>query len=381
MAPKSQGAVTLLEMLESSLDWGMRIAALGIILITGYYVYATLMAGDALFRGLMAPGTVMPSPEFQRHVGNVELLTRVLLVCALVGTLTVLARYYQFPEAGLALLLVGAALFFGMPFFIDAMGGMPTPMPKTLANLGNPRAILKSQYVFAGAAMLAGGIAQLLVHAIIYAIGAGKRRPKPNEDSARTASQVRKAQDKFLGACWELPFCRDTEKKLCPIRHAKKSCWRTGRGCYCDQNVILTLSGGNQYAASRGSAGYLSHTATISRPKSLREKRDQCLQCPVYLHRQGQKHKLLAPLTLLACVGAFVFYWATVKNLFPNAINSLGRATSGLSFGTAPGAVPPWATELASNQILMWMVIFVAGLMLIAYMLHAIEWVLYRLGL
>src|SRR5687767_4531246 len=105
MAPKSQGAVTTLEMLESALDWGMRIAALGIVLITGYYVYATLMAGDQLFRGLSAPGTVMPAPDFQRHVGNVELLTRALLVCCAVGTLAVLARYYQFAEAGLALVL------------------------------------------------------------------------------------------------------------------------------------------------------------------------------------------------------------------------------------------------------------------------------------
>jgi hypothetical protein len=378
---QSSGALSAIDILDTITLWGLRLGAAAVILISGYYIYATLAASQQLFRGMTPLNTVMSVEEFQRHVANMQLLTKVLLLGSTVLVVTALARYYAFPETGAVLLLVGAALFWGMSFIINDMGGPPGGLHKSLLKLGNPREYLKSQFGLAGLGMMGAGVIQLVFHAIILAAGARHRRPKANAEAAKTASQVRKANDQFLGPCWNLPFCRDTDKKLCPIRHSKKPCWRTGRGCYCDQNVILTLSGGNAYAASRGTAGYLSYTASVARPKSLKEKREQCLSCPVYLHHQGQKYKVLAPGVLLGAVALFAMYWETAKNLYPDSMKALGRSLSTFSFGTAAGTVPRWATDLANTHEIMWLLIVVGGLLLIAYLMHGVEWMLYRLGI
>lgn len=376
-----------LGLLEDVFNWGLRLGALAIILVTGYYIYGIVAANDQIFRALAQPGKYMSQQEFLRNANNMELLTKVLFIASVVMIVSMLGRFLPYAEAGAVLAVVGVVLFFGVPLMIDNMGGPPQGLPKAYQKLLqargylDPRSYLKGQFSFCGMLFLGAGLADLLVHGVIWAASARSRRPKPNEESAKTASQVRKTENKFLGKCWELPFCRDTDKKLCPIRTSNKPCWRTGRGCYCDQNVILTLSGGNLYAASRGSAGYLSASANVARPKSWSEKRNQCLGCPVYLHRQSQKYQVLAPLSLIGVIGAMAYYWNTVKNLYPDGMRALGRAMAGLSFGPAPGGVPTWANDLAVNPGIMWMLLLVGAVLLIAYLLQGVEWFLYRLGM
>ncbi len=380
MPQTTSGAVSALEALEDVLMWGLRIAAVVLVAITGYYIYATLAQGDALYRGL-AEGKAMGVADYQRHIGNMQILTRIMLLASIVLTVCAIGRFYGNAETGVVLALVGVGLFYGMPFIISSMGGPQAGLPRNLARIGNARDFLPGQFAMAGLVMLTGGVLQLLGKAIQFGITARDRRPQANADAAKTANQVRKKQDQFLGPCWNLPFCRDTEKKLCPIRQSKKPCWRTGRGCYCDQNIILTLSGGSVYNASRGSAGYLSRSATVARPKSLSEKREQCLQCPVYLHHQSQKYRVLAPGVMIGIVAAVAVYWGTISQLFPNAVLSFGRAVSGFSFGTKAGEVPAWAADMAQTPALMWMVLGVLIMLLLAYSLQAVEWCLYRLGI
>jgi hypothetical protein len=379
VAPRSQGAISGLEFLDGILAWLLRVAAAAIILITGYYVYATWFQSDQLFRGMATTGGQIAPAEFQRFVANMQLLMKLLTLAAVVVIVAGLIRFYDAAEFGGVLVVVGLLLAAGMPLLIDGLGGETKGLSRRLAALGNPREYLRSQYVFAGAMLLVVGAIQLLVHGVLYALSAAKRRPKADPEAAKTAAQVRKTQDRFLGFCWELPFCRDTDKKLCPIRNTKKPCWRTGRGCYCDQNVILTISGGSAYAQSRGAMGHSSR-ATVVRPKSLSEKREQCLQCPVYLHHQSQKYKLLAPLTVIATIACFVLFRDSLRQLYPGVITAFGRAMAGLSFGPKPDGVPVWAGELAANATLSWMLLIVLGILIVAYLLHAVEWTLYRLG-
>lgn len=379
MPERGSGAVTTLEIFEGLLSWGLRIAGLAIVAITGYYVYGTLQQSDQLFRAMGPNGQVSPQ-DFMRHLNNVTMFTNILFWASILVVVCALGRYYRNPEAGLALLVLGAVLFFGVPLLIqNAAGGIH--LPRNLARLGDPRAVLLKQYGLSGAVVLGAAVIDLLVHAVLWVTQFRERRPKPNAEAEKTAAQVRKANDQFLGPCWKLPFCRDTEKQLCPVRHSKKPCWRTGRGCYCDQNIILTLSGGSQYAASRGSLGYLSRTATVARPKSFSEKREQCLSCPVYLHHQSQKYRLLAPLAILGVIGGFAFYWSSLATLYPEAMKFLGRTFAGLSFGRVVNGVPDWATDLANSPGMMWLIVGVSVMLLAAYLLQAVEWTLYRLGI
>jgi hypothetical protein len=375
-----EGGSVQLDLLTGLFNWGMRLAGLAIVVIVGYYVYGITAQSDSLFRATHN-GQVMSAADFQRHLANMELLTKVLLAAAIVLVICVLGRFYGYPEAGAAILVVGAVLFFAMPFIIQSFGGVGA-VPRQLSRLGDPRGYLESRFQLAGLVLLASGGFFLLIHGFILVGGMRNRRPKADAEAAKTAQQVRKPQDKFLGPCWTLPFCRDTDKKLCPIRQRGKPCWRGGRGCYCDQQIILTISGGSQYQASRGGLGYLSRQANVTRPKSMKEKREQCLQCPVYLHHQGQKYQVLTPAAITLAVGLFVYYWGSISTIYPNAVNALGRSLSGFTFGAQQqGGVPAWATDLATNPGMMWTIVIVIAVLMVAYILHGLEWLLYRLGI
>lgn len=373
-----------LDSLYGVMNAGLVLGALALILITGYYIYGTLAHGDELFRAMGPNGQPMSVQEYQRHLANMALLSKGLILATVVFVVCAVGRFYPYPETGVALIALGGLFFFGTPYLMDNYGGPPKKLPKALSKLNapDPKSFLKAQFGLAGLGMAGTGGVVLLLHAFALVATARNRRPRANPEAAQTANQVRKANDTFLGPCWSLPFCRDTEKKLCPVRQSRKPCWRKGRGCYCDQNVILTLSGGNQYAASRGSSGYLSAAAsTMAKPKSLSEKRAQCLQCPVYLHHQGQKYKLLAPGSLLLCIGAIAYYWSQVITLYPEGIRMLGRSLSTFSFGGQAGAVPGWANDLAGNPTIMWILIVVAVMLIVSYLLHGVEWALYKLGI
>ena len=370
-----------LEMFQSIAELVCKIAGVVLLCVTGYYIYAAVMAGDALFRGLVNFNQTMSVGDFQRHITNMKNLTLVLQLAAAIGVIAAMIRFYDYAEGGAVLLLLGLGLAIGMPILIDTYGGSTQGLPRNLARIANPREILRAQFVLAGLILAVPGGIQLLIHGIIWFAGARARRPQA--DAEKASQTVRKQQDKFLGKCWELPFCRDTEKKLCPVRETRKPCWRRGRGCYCDQNIILRLSGGPanpQVILYHG--GTSSRPTSVVRAKSWQEKRAHCLGCPVYLHHQAQKYQVAAPMAILAIIGGFVLFRATIMAMYPNAMLSIGRTFSGLSFGpVTPGGVPQWAHDMGQNQGLMWMAIIVVLTLLVAYSLQAVEWVLYRLGI
>lgn len=370
------------ETVQSIAELICKIAGIVLVCITGYYIYAVMSAGDQLFRGMVSYNQPMSLGDFQRHVTNMRNLMLALQIAALVGLVAGMIRFYDYPEGGAVMLLLGLGLAFGMPLFIDNLGGPSQGLPKALAKVANPREVLRSQYVLAGLILAVPSGIQLLIHGLIWFAGARSRRPQADAEAAKTAASVRKKQDKFFGKCWELPFCRDTEKKLCPVRETKQPCWRKGRGCYCDQNIILRLSGGPanpQVILYHG--GGSSRPTSVIRAKGWKEKRAHCLGCPVYLHHQGQKYQVAAPGVIIGIIALFVVFRATILAMYPNAMLSFGRAFSGLSFGPSEGGVPQWATDMGQNQGLMWMAIIVGITLILAYSLQVVEWTLYRLGI
>lgn len=371
MRREVSGGAASLDLLGDVFNWVLRLGGAALLVVTGYYIYWAYAMGQA-------GGHTLAPAEFARHSQNMDLLTKILLVGTILTTVSAMGRYYMRPETGGALLLVGALFFFGMPAIIQNFG-ITASTDKRLHQLAQ---YLEGRFQLPGLILLVAGGMFLFLHGLMYLGALKTRRPQANAEAAKTAAQVKKKQDQYLGPCWNLPFCRDTEKKLCPVRQTKKPCWRTGRGCYCDQNIILQLSGGNQYQASRGAMGYLSRgAAVISRPKTLREKREQCMQCPVYLHHQSQKYWLLTPLALVALVATVALNWEPIKAFYPNAVLAVGRAMSGLSVGPSQNGVPAWATDMASQHFMLWVVLIVILMLAVSYVLSAMEWLLYRLGI
>jgi hypothetical protein len=244
--------------------------------------------------------------------------------------------------------------------------------------------LLANQFTLIGLVFGAAGALQVLIQGVIAFVNRGARRPSLQTDISQGAFTNKKLekQDKFLGPCWTLPFCRDSAKRVCPVLTRKRACWRDGRGCYCDQNIVLMLSGDRGRTATRSAQGFVSmQSLTQTRPKTAAEKRAQCLGCPIYLHRQNQKYRVFAPTCMLVVLGFIVLNKVWLDEAYPNAIRGAGRALRGFSFGGSTADVPEWAQNLAGMQSVEWLLLFVVGLLIVSYLIHAVEWAVYKLGI
>lgn len=360
--------------------FALTVGGLALVLALGYVVYGLFGAADTLF-GALQPGGAGRAAH-QQVMRNMQLVGMVLTYGSIALALGVIARYWMFPEAGVGLVTAGLAFFFGLPFLVhSAAGAYPDTSRAPVENL------LVGQFTLMGALFLGVGGLQLVVHTAQILLSRGGKRPGLSTDVSQGAFTEKKVEkrDQFLGPCWTLPFCRDSNKRVCPVLNRKKPCWVDGRGCYCDQNIVLMLSGDRgTRAPGRSVSGFVPAQALAGtqRQKSRAEKRTQCLGCPIYLHRQSQKYRLFAPSAIAAVLALILLNKQWVDEIWPETILAVGRAARSfaLSSGTETGAVPGWALELSTNSGLEWMVLLIAGFMLVGYLLHGVEWALYKLG-
>jgi hypothetical protein len=354
------------------------LAGAALALAVGYVCYGIFFASDSLFGA--ARGTPMAA-NFPQVYHNLQLACTVATIAGALVIVATLGRYWMSLETGVVLLLLGAVFAFGVPFLVDGSAANYPPQLRQQA-----QGLLDGQFVLIGIAFGALGALQLLIQGAIAFVNRAQRRPSIATDVSQGAFSGKKLekQDKMLGPCWTLPFCRDSAKRVCPVLNRKRACWRDGRGCYCDQNIVLMLSGDRGRTATRSAQGFVSmQSLTQTRPKTAAEKRNQCLGCPIYLHRQNQKYRVFAPTSILVVIGFILLNKVWIDEAYPNAILAAGRALRGFSFsgGGAAKDVPEWAQNLAGMQGVEWILLFVLGLLVISYLIHVIEWALYKLGI
>lgn len=353
-----------------------------LVLAVGYVAYGLFVAHDALF-GALQQGGAGPA-AYNQALHNMKLAGMALTVGAVCLAVGVLARYWMFPEAGVGLVTAGLAFFFGMPFLVRSAA-----QPYESARGADAMVeLLVGQFTLVGAVLLGVGGIQLLVHTALVLLNRAGRRPRVSTDisqGAFTEKQKMERRDQFLGPCWTLPFCRDSAKRVCPVLNRKRPCWVDGRGCYCDQNIVLMLSGDRGgRVPGRGSQSFVPMQSLSSqRQKTRAEKRTQCLGCPIYLHRQNQKYKAYAPSVIAAVLAVILVNKPWLDEAYPETILSVGRALRGFSLGggaDAP-AIPTWATDLANQNGVEWMLLLIAAFLMVGYLLHGVEWALYKLGI
>lgn len=368
---------------DAILSWV--ILACGVVLVVGigYVCYGIFLAPDELF-GAGLKETGVTGHQSQAILRNLGLACRAVRYASILGAAAVIARYWMFFEAGLALGGIGAGLFFGIPFLVQSAAADYPPKAKAAAE-----ALLTGEFAVAGAVLLGVGATQLLVHSIMLFVSRAKRRPGVSTDISQGAFKEKKfeRQDTFLGNCWQLPFCRDSVKRVCPVLHSRKPCWREGRGCYCDQGIVMMLSGDRgPRTPGRSAQGFVSmESLTAARPKTVAEKRAQCLGCPIYLHRQSQKYRLFAPTAVAAVIALVLLNIGRIDQVYPAMVRNAGLFLSRFSF-TTPGAgggqqVPEWAADLARQTSVEWLIVIVGGVLLVSYLIHGLEWALYKAGL
>jgi hypothetical protein len=180
--------------------------------------------------------------------------------------------------------------------------------------------------------------------------------------------------------CWKLPFCRESIRKQCPAFLARTTCWKFGRGCYCDEEMISRIV--------RGEALDMIKAPT----RQSRQGKAPCERCYIYLEHQTYKFRMLSPLALPVTVLTIWLLWPAYSKAFQIANKGFDSIWNSLSFNVnkltpnalstsaesleAMGKIGNNAAEFAHYAQNMFGVLL--GFMMLIYLSKAIEWAIFK---
>lgn len=305
-------------------------------------------------------------------MGNINLAGNVMLAAAVVGSVCSLVLFWFEETAGYLMALLAGALYFGVPMAFASMGGEPSvAMRMTVAR-------------FPVAALAPALIAVILVvrDLIVRLIRSLDRQSKVasdlqfGNDAKREDRPVRMS---LIGKCWEGAYCRDYIRTHCPIFKAKDTCWQRRRGCYCDEEIVNTAT-----KKSRGTvlemAPNEAQNYANSTPKKVvflsdAQKVERCRNCIIYNEHQREKYKILLPVVMLLSVLLCAFLGYEMRDSVGNAMNTIESTVRRFAFTGDPTT----AIKVAKpNETAIWAFVLAGSIMVIAKIIHALEWAIFE---
>jgi hypothetical protein len=192
-------------------------------------------------------------------------------------------------------------------------------------------------------------------------------------DRAEVAQQRAAAHATMFSPCWQLPFCREVIRKQCPAYLAKTRCWKFGRGCYCDEEMISRIV--------RGEA-----MNTVSAPTRMsRQGKPPCGRCYIFLEHQRLKYNVVSPLAIPATIVAMFVGWPLYTALFSGVADratflwdklafSATKATTDLATKTDPYQLSRDQVQHVSQTLFG----VILGFFVLIYVSKIIEWAIYK---
>ena len=350
-----------LDKLDPFAFWLIRVGGLAAVLSLAYLLWG-IFGGDIGGQ----PGYV------QQTAQNVSMAALVLKwsLFAMAASLIVLMLDEKF--VGVALCVLGAALLFGAPLAMKGIGQSPST------------AAIAQRLMSAGHILLIVGLVKEsldVAHWLADLPGRMKQRADVGVAQQAEPAQQRTARyATMFSPCWSLPFCREVIRKQCPAYLAKKRCWKFGRGCYCDEEMISRII--------RGESIDLIKAPT----RMSRQGKPPCGRCYIFLEHQSLKYKMISPLAIPATFALMFAIWPLYHKFFSTAGTSMGAVWDKLSFNAtqavanAPVVDPnaPKTPDMYTlspqyvEQAAQTMFGILLGFFVLIYLSKFIEWVIFK---
>ncbi|MBL8048678.1 MAG: hypothetical protein JNJ45_08350 [Chthonomonas sp.] len=183
--------------------------------------------------------------------------------------------------------------------------------------------------------------------------------------------EEKETQNVLLGKCWQLPYCRKFVRDLCPIFHAKTTCWKERVGCMCEESVIANAMKGG--AIPRDVVAAQKYIPVNSK-LTPNQKAERCRNCVIYNERQRHKYKIALPATLVGMGAIYAVFREPLKSGIYNLIQGTQSVADRVLLKDKPGGDNILMAEGFKEVLLV--VIFVVA---IAYLLKVIEWLFFTL--
>ena len=305
-------------------------------------------------------------------VGNITLAGKGILIASVVGSLCTLILFWYDETAGYITTALGAALYFGVPMAFASLGG------ETSAALN----LSVSRFPLAALAPGVAGIILVIRDIILRIINSVERQTKVasdmqfGKDAKREDRPTRLA---LIGKCWEGAYCRDFVRQHCPIFIQKDTCWKRRRGCYCDEEIVNAASkktrGTVLEMAPNEAHNYTSNTKKKAVFLSSEQKAERCRNCIIYNEHQREKYKILLPVTIVICVGLCFLLGVVLRESVGTAMNMVETTVKRFAFTGEPGT---FITVSKPNETAQWAFVAAGSIVVIAKVIHALEWVIFE---
>lgn len=343
--------------LSEVLDTAARIAFWGglgaIILSVAFLMVAVFYTGTGT-----AADVSQISGEAERNIG---ILSKVLLGGVVLGGLGSAFLYWGEETLSVAQLALAAALFFA-PFYTPTLLGREasTTGQHALAAISTGGSVL-------------GFIAIIVLVAELSLRVTARAKKGVKADTLKFGKGIKeeKRQNKFMGKCWQLPFCRQFVRERCPIYHARRTCWKERVGCMCEEEVIRNAMENRAIPKDTlAAARYI----PVNNRLTFGQKRDRCRQCVIFNEHLKQKYRLCLPLTIIGFGLLYLVSRQPLLNLSGHMIAGLNSGMKSLTMGNS--------TDLNStlkNGPFQEVLLDCFMVALFAYVLKGLEYVIFKL--
>jgi hypothetical protein len=294
-----------------------------------------------------------------------------LTIASLAIVVSVIIRLYYDEIVGQALSVLGVLLYFGTP---DALA--------RFAHVQNARAAglalsIVNEFCIVGAICAVPGLV-LVIRDCILRIWRGISVRRVMESRwGDEKEREKKKKPKLYGNCWDMAYCRDFVKRVCPAFQTKRPCWRIKTGCYCDEHTILMAmaSQGEENESYKGILHSLGLDGQSKKPKvSAKVKRIRCRRCGIYAEHQRQKYRLLSPMVFPAVIFALYLFHGQLFGYITTALQKTDQFVSFLSYKSVASATYASDGHMLTNIVIVWLAII-----LISYTLRTLEYLIFDL--
>jgi len=322
----------------------------------------------------------MPREQMQRIAGNLELMGQVMTVAGFLGAVALVLLTLEDVTFAVVLGILGAGLTFGMPILVAS---------NLQANASTPASAINTWSGNAGMGMLFVVGVRILWEIISQIRNAGSRGLTAEEKAAAAAVVDKKKKWKKPGLwdhCWDMPYCHEAVRDICPAYKARKSCWRFGYGCNCDPSLIETLirTGGSslgkgvskETAAQRVRDAYVRSDLAADAVVGTGQRTIPCSKCSIFVEHQRQKFRVLNPVAVVGTIVGLAFLYKPLLAVYTQVINFMAALAARLTYGDRidPGE---WIQYLNTPTVQIFFFVFV-GLIALAYVLKAVEWAILK---
>ncbi len=324
----------------------------------------------AVFGGAASNAATLPPDQKANFVKVVQGAHQLMTYASIVMICSLILKFFWEDALGQALALGGAACYFGLPFAASALIEGMTVQQKWVF------ALLTDRLQWIGAVALVPGVLLIIRDLIIRVRNSAsvERIQQKMGTQARSRTATGGVGTGFLiQKCWNMNFCRDVARQVCPAWAAKKPCWRLRSGCLCDERVIT-----HALAAKMGDTQRAAKTETAKAPAtaiSQKAKAERCRRCAIYAERQRQKYRLLVPFVIPVSAVIMYFAYAHIKGAIYRLL--LGVDTLASYLTSHPGQ--PQATTSAEWNFMIIGTTVWLGVLLTSYLFKLLDYLIYDL--